>query len=346
MNIINIKILTTTKSFNMISRRKQVKQERAERRKQLKEEMTLPFRPIQHILQGINRRSRDQINNKQTQKKFNDLYNLLSNENQLIQAYGNIQRNKGSLTPGVNPETVDAMSMKKIQEITNEIKQGKFHFNRLRRKWITKPKLYKPGEQRKLRPLSVPTFKDRLVQEAIRMILESIYEPIFEKANVNMGFRPGKGCHHCIKKLKEQAPNCTMAIEGDIEGAYDNVDHSILIRILEKQISDQKFLKLLKQGFKCGILDNFKPSNTLTGVPQGGLASPILFNIYMHEFDKYIQNELNYEIDQINEQEKRSKKPRNPEYEQIQKKITSYRKALNQKKEIKNISNIMKQKKE
>lgn len=165
----------------------------------------------------------------------------------------------------MNPEKVDQMSLQKIKEILDEIKHGSFHFNRLRKKYILKPKLYKPGEQKKLRPLSVLTFKDRLVQEVIRIILEAIYEPIFDQSNANMGFRPGKGCHHCIAELKEKGPNCNIAIEGDIEGTYDNVDHSTLIKILGKQISDQKFLKLLEQGFKCGILDNFKLTDTITG---------------------------------------------------------------------------------
>jgi RNA-directed DNA polymerase len=177
-----------------------------------------------------------------------------------------------------------------------------------------------------MRPLSVPTFRDRVVQEAIRMILEAIYEPIFEEDNMNFGFRPGKSCHHSITFLKEMGPNCNMAIEGDIEGAYDNVNQEVLVQILEKRIQDKKFINFLNQGFKCGILDNFKAVETLTGVPQGGLASPILFNIYMHEFDQYIKNKLSTEIENINKNENRIQKLRNREYDTISTRIQRLRK--------------------
>lgn len=173
------------------------------------------------------------------------------------------------------------MSLLKIQKIAQHIKEKKYKFHKLRRKWVEKQKLYKPGEERKMRPLAVPTFRDRVVQEAIRMILEAIYEPIFEEENMNYGFRPGKGCHHCIIFLKEMGSNCNVAVEGDIEGAYDNVNQEILVRILEGKIQHRKFIDFLHQGFKCGILDNFKKVETLTGVPQGGLASPILFLIFI-----------------------------------------------------------------
>lgn len=116
-----------------------------------------------------------------------------------------------------------------------------------------------------MRPLGIPTFKDRLVQESIRLILESIYEPVFDKNDCNYGFRPKLGCHHAIKLLKEKGTNSITAIEGDIEGAYDNVDHDIMKKILSKQIKDNKFLNFLYSGFKSGILDNNTQSNTLTG---------------------------------------------------------------------------------
>jgi group II intron reverse transcriptase/maturase len=314
------------------------KRRRKEARENLASEMIASFAPIVNILQGINRRSKTLVDSGKTNEKFKDLYSLLSNQNLLIQAYGNIQRNKGSLTPGVNLETIDEMSLKKIEKISNDIKNRNYKFKRLRRKWIEKQKLYKPSEKVKMRPLSVPTFSDRLVQEAIRMILEAIYEPVFEQDNMNFGFRPGKGCHHCITYLKGNGPNCNVAIEGDIDGAYDNVNQDILIKILEKRIQDTKFLQFLNEGFKSGILDNFKEVDTLTGVPQGGLASPILFNIYMHEFDQFIKNDLQKNIEEINKSETRTQKPRNPEYNKISTQITrlrnKYKKFKDEKKDI------------
>jgi retron-type reverse transcriptase len=93
----------------------------------------------------------------------------------------NIQRKKGSLTPGVDPNTVDSISLEKIKKISSDIRLGTFTFSRVRRKWIPKMKIYKPGQEIQMRPLGVPNFNDRLVQEAIHRILESIYEPIFER---------------------------------------------------------------------------------------------------------------------------------------------------------------------
>lgn len=147
-------------------------------------------------------------------------------------------------TPGINPETVDEISLQKIQDLSKELKTGNFQFSRLRRKWIPKMKRFKPGETEKMRPLDVPIFKDRIVQEAIHIILEAIYEPIFAKQETNMGFRPNRGCHHAITYLKYNGTGCTVAVEGDIESAYDAVDHDILHNILLKRISDMKFLKL------------------------------------------------------------------------------------------------------
>jgi hypothetical protein len=232
---------------------------------QTKLDMTQKFTGITNILQGINKRSRGMEKNNTEIRKFDDLYSLFSNTSLLVQAYGNIRANKGSMTAGINSETVDEISLQKIMKISEDLKNHKFKFKRLRRKWVEKPKLYKKGEKRKQRPLSVPTFTDRLVQEAIRMILEAIYEFVFEKFNANFGFRPKKGCHHSIAYLKEQGTGCNTAIEGDVEGAYDNVVHEKLIKILSKRIQDQKFLDLLNQGFKCGILDNWLPVDTFSG---------------------------------------------------------------------------------
>lgn len=289
---------------------------------------TALIKPVANILKGIQKKSKENCKLQQTtdKEKFDDLYTLLCKPSLLIQAYGNIKGNKGSLTPGVNQETVDRMSLEKINKIAEELKTNKFKFNKVKRIWIPKPKILKPGEPIKMRPLGIPTFKDRIVQEAIRIILESIYEPIFDKTNCNYGFRPNLGCHHAITRLKELGTGSTIAIEGDIEGAYDNVDHEILTNILRKQIKDNKFIKLLNQGFKSGILDNNIPSQTLTGVPQGGLASPILFNIYMNEFDEFMNTTVQENLKESNRFEDRKNKPRNKSYDRIQVQLDRLRK--------------------
>jgi hypothetical protein len=125
------------------------------------------------------------------------------------------------------------------------------------------------------------------------MILEAIYEPWFEAANKNFGFRKKKSCHDAIQQIKTHGQACSSAIEGDIVGAFDNVDHDILMRTLSKTITDTKFLNLIKKGLKSGLLDQGKFYNTTIGTPQGGIASPILFNIYMHQFDLDIDQIIN-----------------------------------------------------
>lgn len=264
---------------------------------------------IQNILVGIHKKSiSDPLH------KFDNLYNLLGRKDLLIQALGNIHKNKGRLTPGTSKQTIDGISLKKIEKLSQSIKDRTFKFGRIRRIFVVKPKILKLGEPKKLRPLGIPNFNDRIVQEAIRILLEAIYEPVFEKSNNNFGFRTGKSAHNNIQFLKYNGPGMTVAIEGDVKAAYDNVNHDILISILKKKIVDKRFLNLLYKGFKCGLLNLGEREDTLLGVPQGGIASPILFNIYMETFDTFVRTELQSYVEYINEVENRTYKPINKEY--------------------------------
>ncbi len=285
-----------------------------ELRQQL-ESIYLPkFKSIENIIKGINNKSF-----KESNAIFKDLYNLLSQESLLIQALGNIRSNKGTSTPGITSETLNRMSILKINRIAQSIKNRTFKFSPIRRVFIPKP-----GKS-KLRPLGIPTFTDRIVQEAIRIILEAIYEPTFEKLkHQNYGFRPGKSPHDSIRFIKNTATGSKYAIEGDIVGAYDNVNIKKLISILGNKIHDQKFLNFIKQGCYSGLLHMGKYEDTLLGVPQGGIASPILFNIYMHEFDLFVNNELQHYVTNYNKQNNRIYKPTNPEYKRIDGRIYYY----------------------
>ena len=295
-------------------------------RRQILKNIYIPkFLGISNILMGITKKSRYLIQNN-VDSKFSDLYSLLYKKELLIQALGNIEKNKGRLTKGIDNTTIDGNSIKLIEELAEELKNGTFKFKPVLRVEVPKPKLLKPGEPNKMRPLGLPTFKDKIVQESIRIILESIYEPIFQKLNCNYGFRPYKNTHQAILYIKYNATGSNLAIEGDIKGAYDNVNHDKMIKILSKRISDTKFLNLLYQGFKAGMLQDGKLKDSILGVPQGGIASPILFNIYMHEFDEFIYNQMQEYIDQFNEKEKRSYKPRSKLYDKISTKFTRQKK--------------------
>jgi len=232
--------------------------------------------------------------------KVNDnLMKILCNRELLFTAFEKLKSNRGSMTPGTLKEIADALDVKKIETISKQLKEGTFKWTDIRRKMISKP------GKKKERPLGIPNFDDRIVQEAIRIVLNILYEPIFQKKEMNHGFRPKRSTLTALLKLQRESKEMTSALEGDIKGAYDHVNHQKLIKILEKKISDKKFLKLIDKGLKQNIIFNEKRQANLVGTPQGGIVSPLLFNIYMHEFDDHITNKLAELADEINRREKR-----------------------------------------
>lgn len=313
------------KKQNYIIKRLDLTKQRMTSKEIIEQTFTLKIKKSLNIINGIYKRSK--TNN--SGKKFDKLYSLLYNKNLLIQALGNIEKNKGRLTPGIDRKTVDSINLKKIEKISFKIKNNLYKWKAVKRIYVEKPKLLKKGEKKKMRPIGIPTFEDRIVQETIRIILEAIYEPEFDRQDSNWGFRPKKSTVSLIENLRFKCSGCNFAVEGDIDGAYNNVNHNILIKILSEKIKDTKFLKFLKLGFKAGLLDQGKFEHSLLGVPQGGIVSPILFNIYMDKFDKYVLNELKNEIDiNFNKKENRSFRPRNKEYSQLTTQISLNRRRL------------------
>ena len=154
-----------------------------------------------------------------------------------------------------------------------------------------------------MRPITIPPFMDRVVQATILRVLEAIYEPWFDKLNRSFGFRPNKGCHDAIYNItRKETRGLTTAIEGDIKGAYDNVSKEKLIKILEKRIKDRKFINLIKERLDYIYFDSVtgKYVEDKTGIPQGGIDSPYLWNIYMHEFDLHINSHLEKFLGELN----------------------------------------------
>jgi retron-type reverse transcriptase len=271
--------------------------------------------------------------------KFDNLFRLICDPNLLTQAMGNLRTKKGALTPGPSSDrtTIDASSLNTIFNLSKSLKDGSFRFKPIRRIFIDKTgknpnidkviqKLYNKKlltpekiKELKVRPLGIPSFTDKIVQEALRMILNAIYEPEFEIINSNFGFRPGKGVHDAQRSIQSYAKSMTFAIEADIQGAFDNVDFDILINILKKKIQDTKLLKLILYGLKCGINYSEQFEETKIGTTQGSIVSPLLYNIYFHEFDKYIKNEFTQLVNNINNNEKRVERPFNPFYNKTRK---------------------------
>lgn len=207
------------------------------------------------------------------------VYRQLYNPALYLLAYGKIARNAGAMTPGVTTETVDGMSQDKIARIIALLREEKYRWTPVRRTHI-------PKKDGRMRPLGIPTWSDKLLQEVIRLILEAYYDSQFSPHS--HGFRPGRGCHTALRDIHHTWRGTTWFIEGDIKGCFDNLDHEVLLGILRERIHDNRFLRLLGNLLKAGYLENWTYQRTLSGSPQGGVISPILANIYLDRLDQFV----------------------------------------------------------
>ena len=212
-----------------------------------------------------------------------NIYRLLYNRNLYLRAYGRIYSNQGATTKGVTAETMDGMSLAKIDRIIEAMRYERFRWTPVRRVNIPKP-------NGKTRALGIPTGPDKLLQEVIRMILEAYYEPQF--SDRSHGFRPGRGCHTALSNVVDYWTGTRWFVEGDIKGCFDNIDHDVLLSVLGEKLHDNRFLRLLKYLLRAGYVEDWQYGRTLSGTPQGGIVSPILANIYLDRLDKYVENVL------------------------------------------------------
>ncbi|MEO2088940.1 MAG: reverse transcriptase/maturase family protein, partial [Gemmataceae bacterium] len=208
-----------------------------------------------------------------------DVYRQLYNPGLYLRAYGRIYRNDGAMTKGATAETADGMSMKKIGAIIDDVRQERYRWTPVRRTYI-------PKANGKMRPLGIPTWSDKLLQEVLRSLLEAYYEPQF--SDQSHGFRPERGCHTCLSEIQRNWTGTKWYIEGDIKGCFDNIDVDALLKILSEKILDQRFLRLLRNLLGAGYLEDWRYQPTRSGTPQGGVISPILSNIYLSKFDEFV----------------------------------------------------------
>lgn len=211
---------------------------------------------------------------------YTRLYRYLLREDIYMQAYKNLYANSGAATKSVDEDTADGFSIEYVKSLINELKNQTYKPKAVRRIGIPKP-------NGKIRPLGIPSFRDKLLQDAIRQILESIYEPIF--SDKSHGFRSKRSCHTALSQISRNFRSVKWFIEGDIKGCFDNIDHKILLRILSKKIKDSKFVTLIGKFLKAGYMEDWKYHGTYSGTPQGGILSPILANIYLNELDKKVE---------------------------------------------------------
>jgi group II intron reverse transcriptase/maturase len=212
--------------------------------------------------------------------KFERLYRILFNEEMYYVAYQNINAKPGNMTKGTDSQTIDEMSLSRIEKLIDAIRNESYQPRPSRRTYI-------PKKNGKKRPLGIPTFDDKLVQEVIRMILEAIYEGSFEHSS--HGFRPQRSCHTALMQITKSFNGAKWFIEGDIKGFFDNINHDVLIGILQERISDERFIRLIRKFLNAGYIEDWVYHKTYSGTPQGGIVSPLLANIYLDRLDKYVK---------------------------------------------------------
>ena len=242
-----------------------------------------------------------------------ELYRQMFNPQLYLLAYGRIYANKGAMTPGASQETVDGMSMGKIGGVIDAMRHERYRFSPVRRVHIPKKR------SGKTRPLGLPTWSDKIVGEVVRLLLEAYYEPMF--SDRSHGFRPGRGCHTALQEVANTWTGTAWFVEGDISDCFGSFDHQIMIQILSEKIRDNRFLRLVRNMLTAGYLEEWTWHATLSGVPQGGVASPILSNIYLHRLDIFVEKVL------IPEYTRGRTRARNQQYRRVEWAIEKARRA-------------------
>lgn len=242
--------------------------------------------------------------------RFQRIYRNLYNPEFYWLAYKNIYANTGSMTAGADGTTIDGMSDERINGIIASLRDRSYQPKPARREYIAKK------NSNKRRPLGIQSGNDKLVQEVVKMILESIYEPVFKKSS--HGFRPNRSCQTALQQIQKTFTGTNWFVEGDIHACFDSFNHHTIITLLQKRIDDEPFIQLIWKFLKAGYMEQWTYNRTYSGVPQGSGVSPILANVYLHELDKFME-----EYAQAFTRGK--KRTMNPEYNKAQKKAAYFR---------------------
>lgn len=253
-------------------------------------------------------------------RRFKRLYRVLCEETWLTEAWMQIRHNRGSQTAGIDGKTSEDVDEALIKRLAEKLRRGEYRPTPVRRVYI-------PKANGKRRPLGIPTIQDRIVQSALKMLLEPIYEQDFRQAS--HGFRPKRSTITALAQVKRRFPRCTWIIEGDITGCYDNIQHGRLMSILRQRLQDEKLLQLIYAFLKAGYLERWQYHRTYSGTPQGGIVSPLLANIYLHELDKFMEDTLDANPPKESKSEKNAR--RTKESRRIENRITRRRTWLKDK---------------
>jgi len=177
------------------------------------------------------------------------VYRQLFNRELYLKAYGRLYRNTGAMTPGITNEVTDGMSLEKIDAIIDALRHERYRWKPARRVWIPK----KNGKQR---PLGVTTWSDKLVAEAVRLILDAYFDGQFSEHS--HGFRQGRGCADALRDIYHTWKGCTWIIEGDISDCFGSLSHDLLIAVLKEKIHDGRFIRLIQHLLDAGYLEDWK----------------------------------------------------------------------------------------
>lgn len=227
------------------------------------------------VLKSLTEKSKDET------YRFQRLYRNLYNPEFYWLAYKNIYANDGSMTAGADGTTIDGMSNERIEGIIMSLRDRSYQPKPARREYIAKK------NSSKKRPLGIQSGNDKLVQEVVKMILESIYEPAF--SDKSHGFRPNRSCQTALMQIQKTFTGTNWFVEGDIHACFDSFDHQVVIKLLRKRIDDEAFIQLIWKFLKAGYMEQWTFGRTYSGVPQGSGVSPVLCNVYLNELDRYME---------------------------------------------------------
>jgi group II intron reverse transcriptase/maturase len=216
-------------------------------------------------------------------RPLKNLYRQLFNPQFYFQGYARLYSNDGAMTPDASGETVDGMSREKIATMIDQIRHERW-------RWTPVKRVYIPKRNGKLRPLGLPSWSSKVLQEVIRQLLDAYFEPRF--SDHSHGFRPGRGCHTALSAVVHTWKGVHWFIEGDISDCFGRLDHEVLLNTLKESIHDNRFLRLIQHMLQAGYLEEWQWHATLSGAPQGGVCSPILSNIYLDKLDRFVETIL------------------------------------------------------